>query len=264
MGAPIGANPPPGLYFANSANYGIGNDVAAGHTQAIGIEVPAFIWSSGYNFLGASYAASVAAVLVESGISGADYERGVFNTIVNPVSLSWDLGHGLFVSFQEVIYTPMKSDVALSSSSRVVSGAAFEQRVSISYLANDWVISANNIFALTTNDAGGQRAPDYYNIDATVAHKFGAWEFGAVGYGSFDLETTAYNFAPGRGRAVGVGGLLGYGFSNGIGLTLQATHQVLTRGDTNYAKDDTRVWTSLVIPIWSPTAPAPKPVIAKY
>src|SRR5262249_2635309 len=101
LGSPAGAVPPPGLYFANSANWGLASTVPAqagtGNTTAVGVEAPAFIWVPGWNFLGAQYAASVALVGVEVGIRSpghvADvYNRNVFNPYVSPLTLSWNLG----------------------------------------------------------------------------------------------------------------------------------------------------------------------------
>lgn len=259
MGSALGTASATGLYFNNYANYGIANDTAINRTQEIGFEQPGFQWSSGYKFLGASYSASVYGVFEDIGTHGTSYLRGVFNPEIIPLALSWDLGNNIFVSFQENIYAPVTSDVANF-------GAGFEQVVSISYTGNDWVLSANNIFGINTSGSG-VKEPDYYNLDLTVAHNFGPWQLGAVGYGSFDLETTALNTAAlgGRGTAIGLGGLLGYTFSNNIAMSLMATHQVVTHGVTEYLKDDTRVWTSLTIPIWTPpAAPTPKPVVAKY
>jgi hypothetical protein len=274
MGAPTGANPPPGLYFANFANYGIGKELPgkfpSDDSTAVGIEVPAFIWVPGWNFLGASYAASVAFPFVEVGVRSPNHTadtflRGVFNPDINPITLSWNLGNGFFVSFGEHIYVPVNSEVVVGSSNAgvVSSAASFEQRVAVSYIANDWVLSANGIFGIATNDGVGVKAPDYANIDWTIAHNFGKWQLGVVGYGAWDLETTPVNAAVGRAAAVAVGGLVGYNFGV-VNLTLEATHQVVTHGDTNYGREDTRVWTSLVIPIWNPTPAAPKPLVAKY
>ena len=264
MGAPAGAVPPPGLYFANSANWGVSG---SSPSVASGIEIPAFIWSSGWNILGASYAASVAGVFVDVGTHDQNYLLGAFNPYINPVTLSWNLGHGIFVSFGEGIYIPLKSDVVFASGApnTTTSGAAFEQRLSVSYIANDWILSANSIFGLTTNDSAGVKSPDYINLDATIAHTFGKWELGVVGYGAWDIENTGLTFANGgRGEAIGIGGLVGYNFGP-VNLTMQASHQIVTHGFTNYGKDDTRVWTTLVIPIWNPApAAAPHPLVAKY
>jgi hypothetical protein len=266
MGAPAGANPPPGLYFINAANYGVSG---VSPTESVGVEVPIFVWSTGWNFLGASYAASVAFPFVEVGIHNVTYLRGVFNPAITPIDLSWNLGNGLFVSFAETIYVPIASDTnGTNSPAGVVSGASFEQRVAISYIGNDWIASANGIFGIVTNDGDGTRGADYANVDLTLAHVFGKWTFGAVGYGAWDLNgglgTVGFdNSAAGRAVDVGAGGMLGYNFGP-VDLTIKATHEFITHGNSAYGKDDTRIWTTIVIPIWNPAPPAPRPIIAKY
>jgi Putative MetA-pathway of phenol degradation len=144
-GAPAGANPPPGLYFVNAANYGIGT------ATAVGVEAPIFLWVPGWNFLGATYAASVLEPFVEVGVHKTTYLRSPFNPFVNPVTLSWNLGNGLFVSFAEGIYIPVAEEInGTGSATGVVSGAAFEQRIAVSYIGNDWIASANTIIGLET------------------------------------------------------------------------------------------------------------------
>jgi hypothetical protein len=273
MGAAAGANPPPGLYFINAANYGIGG---VSPTEAVGVEVPIFVWSTGWNFLGASYAASVAFPFVEVGIHNVTYLRSPFNPAITPIDLSWNLGNGLFVSFAETIYIPIAADVnGTNSPAGVVSGAAFEQRVAISYIGNDWIASVNGIFGIVTNDGNGTRGADYVNVDWTLAHTFGKWTFGAVGYGAWDVQgglgtgtngagfPAFENTALGRAVDVGAGGMLGYNFGP-VDLTIKATHEFITHGDAAYGKEDTRIWTTIVIPIWNPAPPAPRPLIAKY
>jgi hypothetical protein len=274
MGSPAGANPPPGLYFANALNYGIGKELPGkfpdGDSTAVGVEAPILIWVPGWNFLGATYAASAAFVVVDVGVRSPNhaadtYLRGVFNPDINPITLSWNLGNGFFVSFGEHIYIPVNSEVVVGSSNAgVVSSAPmFEQRVSVSYLANDWVLSANGIVGIGGNDGVGVKSPDYVNVDWTIARNFGKWQVGAVGYGAWDIETTPINAGVGKASAVGIGGLVGYNFGV-VDLQLRATHQIVTHGDSNYGREDTRVWSTLVIPIWNPPAPAPKPLVAKY
>jgi hypothetical protein len=250
MGIPAGAVPSPGLYFGDLAHYG------TSPTKTVSSDVPFFIWSPGWHFLGATYAASVVFPLIEIGLTGSTkkYFDAPFNPLIIPMTLSWNLGEGFFVSVSEGGYVPVNTATAFSTSG-VTSGAAFETRSAISYLHNDWILSANSILGLTTADAVGLRQADYLNVDWTAAHTFGKWELGAVGYGAWDIETTAANKATGRGRLVGVGGLVGYNFGV-LTLTLEATHAVVQGGNTNYGKDDTRVWSSLVIPIWTPTPPA--------
>jgi hypothetical protein len=267
-GVPAGFNPPPGLYFGNSLNYGIGSggtNNAPSPSTAVGIEVPFFIWSPGWNFLGASYAASAAFPFVEVGVHNTDYVRGPFNPVFNPVQLSWNLGNGFAISVGEFIYVPIASDVAFAAPG-VTSGASFEQRAAVSYIGNDWVASVNGIVGIATADSNGVQLPDYVDVDATLAHNFGKWQLGAIGYYSADINSTAFNTGGFNSRAlqVGAGGLLGYNFGV-VDLTLKLTHEFISEGTTGYGHHDTRVWSTIVIPIWNPTPPpAPHPVVAKY
>jgi Putative MetA-pathway of phenol degradation len=255
-GAPAGALPPPGLYFVGAANYGIGE---ASPTLAVGVGVQGLIWNPGWTFLGASYAADVALIEVEVGVHNANYLRGVYNPFIRPVTLSWNLGNGFFVSAGSGVYTPVGTEIGNP-------GAAFEQHFNISYLANDWIASANFYYGITTSGSANGvtgRTPDYANLDLTLGHAFGKWSLGIVGYGAWDTQTTALNAAAGRGVEYGIGGFVGYNFGV-VDLQFKVTHQVVTEGTTNYGRGDTRAWVTMVIPIWNPTPPAPKPLVAKY
>jgi hypothetical protein len=259
-GVPAGALPPPGFYFVGAANWGNSD------ANSTGVAVQDFIWVPGWNFLGASYAAGVTAIEVEVGTHNTNYIRGVYNPEINPITLSWNLGNGFFASFGEFIYLPMNSEITFSSPG-ATSGASFEQHAALSYVTSEWIASVNVNAGITTADAIGNKQPDYLNVDLTLLKEFGKWRLGPVAYGSFDLQTTSANNpafgGAGRGVALGVGGLVGYNFGP-VDFSVMLTHQVDTHGDTSYGRDDTRVWTTITIPIWNPTAPAPKPLVAKY
>jgi hypothetical protein len=275
-GSAAGFNPPPGLYFANVANYGIGQELPGkfppGDSTAVGVEVPIFIWVPGWNFLGATYSANVAFPLVEVGVKSpghaADlYLRAPFNPAITPVDLSWSFGNGFAISFAETIYIPIQSDTTVNTSAAAVtSPAAFEQRVAISYIGNDWIASANGIFGIVTKDGAGIQQQDYVNVDLTLAHTFGKWTVGAIGYYAADINAPVGSTAAifGKNEEFGLGGLLGYNFGP-VDISFRLTHEFVTKGDSNYGIHDTRVWTSVVIPIWNPTPPAPpRPLVAKY
>jgi Putative MetA-pathway of phenol degradation len=263
-GAPIGALPPPGLYFVGNVNWGQGSP---NPTTAVGVGVQAFVWNPGWTFLGASYAMSAAMIEVEAGVhgtgaAGSAYTRGVYNPNITPISLSWNLGNGFFLGVYESIYLPLTEpfNVAVPYTT---SGADFESRIGLSYVTSEWIASANVYGGVTTTGADGTRTPDYLNVDLTLLKEFGKWRLGPVAYGSWDLQTTSQNVGVGKGVALGVGGVVGYNFGP-VDFSVMLTHQVDTHGDTNYGKDDTRAWATIVIPIWNPTAPAPKPLVAKY
>jgi hypothetical protein len=292
-GSPNGFNAPPGFYFGNAANYGIGQNLTVlpdvGQTTAVGVEAPFFIWSPGWNFLGPniSYAASITGVFVDVGVRvpghgagnlgpviggvNADlYLRSPFNPLINPLALSWNIGNGFAASFAEFIYIPINAETTIDSAGGTVrSPASFEQRVAVSYIGNDWIASANAIFGLVTTNALGVSGPDYLNVDLTLGHTFGHWSIGVVGYGAWDINQTPINtnvfggFSP--NEEIGFGGYLGYDFGV-VNMQLKLTHEFITNGvDSNYGRHDTRIWSVFVIPIWNPPPPAPPhPVIAKY
>ena len=259
MGVPAGIVPPAGLYFVGDVNWGAGN---ASPSVSSGVAVQSFIWVPGWSFLGASYAAAVTVLEPEIGVHNKNYIRGVFNPEITPITLSWNLGNGVFVSVGSAVYLPLNTEVTFSTPG-VTSGAAFEQHFALSYVANDWIASVNTLTGITTPDAVGVRQPDYLNVDLTLLHKFGKWRLGPVGYAEWDLQTTPANAAVGKAFALGVGGQVAYDFGP-VDLALTVTHQVDTHGDAFYGIGDTRVWATLVIPIWNPTPPAPKALVAKY
>ncbi|MGO4685051.1 transporter [Hyphomicrobium sp. 2TAF46] len=246
MGVPLGAAFAPGLYVSNLTHYGDGPD------KSITADVPAFTWSSGWKFLGASYSAVVIPeVLQVQNKKTSKTSTGIFSPLLIPASLSWNLGQGFFVSVGEGIYFPFDSNVSFTTPGQT-SGWAAETRVAFSYLKDGWIVSANTIYGLTTADAVGRRQPNYFNVDWTVAHAFGKWQVGAVGYGAWDLEETVTNAAVGKGHIVGVGGMVGYDFGSSK-LLLELTHAVDQGGATNYSRNDTHVWARLTFPIWQPS-----------
>jgi hypothetical protein len=273
MGSPAGAVPPPGLYFANATFYGLGTTQRGG-TESVNGEAPFFIFVPGWNILGASYGMSIAFPFLEVASKtprhAADmYLRGPFNTYVTPITLSWNLGNGFFLAVGESFYVPVNTDVINPPSGGVRSGTAFETSVNLSYIANGWILSANNFIGITTYGVDGYKTADYLNSDWTLAHTFGEWELGAIGYGAWELQTVP--LAPGLpfrtspAVQVGFGGLVGYNFGV-MDVLLKATHQIVTKGTyPDSGKSDTRVWTTVVIPIWNSAPPMPASThLAKY
>lgn len=249
MGLTMGAALAPGVYVSNLTHYGQGD------IKTITADIPSFTWSSGWKVLGASYSASLVLEALELHITSpvSVNKYGVFNPLLIPVILSWDLGQGFHASWSEGIYLPIDTDVAFTSAGET-SGTGVETRFALSYLSQDWVMSANTILGTVTSDTEGVKQPNYFNIDWSVARKIGKWQVGAVGYGAWDIETTETNAAVGAGHTVGIGGLVGYDFG-GPKLLLEATRSVDQGGATNYAKNDTHVFARMSFPIWQPSAP---------
>ena len=288
-GIPAGVVPPEGFYFANVVT-GIQTSSGAwapGCTGAtctqfqLAAEVPVFIWSPGWNFLGASVAGSIAPLTIaqwgnvatNSSTPGSCTpicsRTGLASVYVNPFTLSWNLGNGIFVSFGEGLYLPTKSGVTLGGSSApglVATGPTFEQRFAISYLANGWIISANSVWGLETPDAANVAQPNYLNLDFTLARQFGKWEFGLTGLYSTDLNVTQFNKAFGRGYVGGLGVVVGYDF--GPVQTSVVVNHGFWQGGTPFQSfvgaGATEVFATMLVPIWTPGADKKPAVAAKF
>jgi hypothetical protein len=203
IGDALGAPPPPGLYFENTNLYVPGasgrGQVGAYKANAL-LDSPTVNWSTGYNFLGASVAAAIAQPFYEAGVwsnsaagppyGGATLYPTVHNTWANPFTLSWSLGAGLFASAAFDFYVP---DGSRYDGTANPDYWTFEPRASISYLANDWDLSATFLYDISTASAGhtgpfagtpasvfgvGYRSGDQAFLDVTATKKFGKWEIG--------------------------------------------------------------------------------------
>ncbi|WP_158808021.1 transporter [Beijerinckia sp. L45] len=254
MGLPLGSAFEPGLYVSNLTHYG------TSPSKTVTADIPSLTWSPGWQLFGASYQASIIAEGLEVWIKPSTYKRDVFAPLLIPLSLSWNLGQGVFVSFSQGVYPGVATQTSLSTPGRT-SGTAFEERAALSYLRDGWILSANTISGVTTSDAAGLKQPNYFNIDWTAAHAFGRWKLGFVGYGAWDIEKTPANATLGPGHTVAVGGLIGYDFG-GATLNVEATHALVTGGNTNYGKYDTHVWARVTIPVTGFMPAAAKQLIA--
>ncbi len=176
---------------------------------------------------------------------------------------SWDLGHGFYVANFIGAYAPI--DNALGQNYWVPN-----ERFAIGYTGDGWDLTAHVIFGIRTNDLnlGFQTAPDYVNLDLTATKKFGKFELGLVGFGSWDVGTLPAAYALATGGAQGqfaVGGLVGYDFG-GLYGQVYLTHDVWEQHYVGFGLPtayETRIWSRIIVPLWNPPAP-PHPVISKY
>jgi hypothetical protein len=259
VGLAVGAPLPPGLYFVNTGDYGVRN----GADVALGVDIPVLAWATPWTIAGARVQFLLATPLVEVGVHHTNYLRGVYNPLVAG-QLAWDLGNGFGFSYALGAYFDVSTEVAWSSTS-------LNQRFGLSYTANGWDLTANVIWGIQADHVTGRPQlspcpapfatsgcnPDFINVDLTATKKFGKWEIGPVGYFSSDLSTPVAGYA--QQSQFALGGLVGYDFGP---LTLQTyvTHDVYEK---NYGGYDTRVWGRVIIPIWTPVAPARPALITK-
>ncbi len=238
IGLPLGAAAPPGIYTGLETAYlgvstgtsgpstgnqcvGTGNGACA-KLPAIAQAVP-LLWVPGWNFLGATYSASLVQAFyvfttcgqgpapnnTGSCSGGSPLTGGGFvytNTFFNPIALSWNLGGGLFVSAGFNFTAPDGTKGGVGNFTPNPDYWTFEPSFAVSYLGNNWVASANFFYDINTRSSGNCCVPGVIgspplpaggNItsgnalygDLMALYKFGKWSVGPVGY--FEVQTTA-------------------------------------------------------------------------
>jgi hypothetical protein len=276
IGLPVGALPPPGLYGATTATF-FSMHVYDQSGQSTGIvirdyeDVVELLYVPDIpQFLGATYGASIVQPIraVSIGLphpipnSGTYNSFGIVDTVINPLTLSWNLQVGLFVSFSAIFYPP---DGTYSSANVANVGRhyfTFEPGFGISYLAGGWNITLHPVLDFSaTNPANGYRSGNVFEMDYTFAHTFGAFNFGVGGTLTTQFTNDTLNGVtlaniPGvhgygnRASEFSVGPVFGYDFGP-VTLTAYYTRDVYVR---NYAGGN-KFYARLNFP-FSSTAPA--------
>jgi hypothetical protein len=273
-GIAYAANPPPGLYFFNFA-YG-GESKVTGIGTAFGFdgfkvrsfhEVGAVLWTTPWQVLGASWmmvwvGGGVHATLITPTGRTAAHVTGLINPGYSPMSLSWNLGGGLFAKAGVFVWAPVGSIVP----GPFINGLGsigfpywtLEGHFAVSYVADGWNLTASMIYGIPTeNDFSGVTNGNWLNLDLTATRKFGQWEIGAVGYYSTqvtDDRGCEGFYGPGvcaYGSRAAIGGLVGYDFG-ALDMKLSFTHAVHTENSL----DGWKIWTKLSVPLWRPAGPS--------
>jgi hypothetical protein len=284
IGLPLGALPPPGLYTSLETAYinlqpsggrATGNQ---GTTQlpAIAQAVP-LLWVPGWNFLGATYAAGVVqsfyiwtscAPAPATCTGGSPIVGGGFvytNTLWNPITLSWNLGNGWFVSGAFNFFAP---DGTRQVGTPNPDYWTFEPAVAFSYFGNNWTASANFFYDFSTRSDGvccsatTITSGEALYGDFAAVYKIGKWSIGPVGY--FEVQTTA-DTGPGCPalcgyyRTAAAGGLIGYDFGP-LDLQVWVTDSFVGQ-NAQQGAGGIIVWSRMGFKLWGPEAP--KPLVAK-
>jgi hypothetical protein len=302
IGLPLGAAPPPGLYTGLETAYlgmvsGNSNNGASTGNQcvttspgrcavlpAIAQAVP-LLWVPGWNFLGATYSASVVQAFytfvacnspLGSGNCGgsAPIVAGGFvytNTFFQPIALSWNLQNGWFIS-AAFSFTP--PDGTRQPGTPNPDYWTFEPSVAFSYLGNNWVASANFFYDINTKSDGvccalnsSITSGNALFGDFTAVYKVGKWSIGPVGY--FEVQTTndtgaGCSVTPtlcGRYRTFAAGGLVGYDFGP-VDMQVWVTDQFASQ-DAPAGNSALHVWSRIGFKIWGPEQPVTRPLVAK-
>lgn len=271
LGDPAGVNlPAVGIYVKQRANVYSGNIVDSGggktdNTVNAAATSTTIYFAPGWTFLGATYMAFIAQPYVEltTRIDGVTSRTAGFaNTSWVPISLSWTLSPGLFVSTAFAFYGP---DGSIQGPQKTGGVAApfwtFEPSFAVSYLRDGYNLTAHVVFNFNTaNTATNFTSGNQVFVDLTATKKFGNWEIGPVAYYAEQISSdsdpngvyahlAALNI-PGsnpysKPRVLALGGLVGYDWgpvSAQINLSKEVYARDTSKGWTLWANLSFRLW----------------------
>ncbi len=254
MGAPL----PEGVYFVNTLDWGVRK--LPGEDIKVGVDIPVIAWSTPWSFLGTNLQLLVATPMIHADVpGGANDDYGFYNPFA-AAKLAFDLGGGFGVSYLSGIYFNAGDKFIR------VRATTWRQDFAASYTGDGWNLTANLIWGITfdSDKAVGGKTSNGFNLDLTATKTFGKWEVGVVGFGS-----TEYDRVKGdrKTESFAVGPLVGYNFGPVI-LQAYLTREVYAKNTTGNGgpgadRKDTRFWSRIIIPLWTPATPA-APLVTKY
>ena len=247
IGPPQGAPLPPGVYFSDWITQGCRTSPSR---LCLGDNISVLIWSTPWPIAGARVQLILAPVVpVWYSIHNVTSSSGLYDPF-GAAQFAWDLGQGWGVSYLIGYYTAIQGTISSSSNS-------VNQRVALSYTANGWNLTTNNILGIVahplTNYPHGSPCPtfpakgcntNFYNNDITATKTFGKWDLGPVAYYSTDLNSPIRGYQ--KQSQFGIGFLVGYHFGPAV-LQTYLTRVVYQK---NYGGYDTRLWSSIQVKLW--------------
>ncbi|SFG47779.1 transporter [Methylobacterium gossipiicola] len=291
VGLATGAPLPEGIYALNTFVYRSNENTGPGAVD-VGVNIPVLVWSTPFVPLGGRVELLVAPPTVfafgkNSGVNGARDLSINVGTFVGGI-WAFDLGNNFGVSLLGGVYLNELNagrGVLVSNGGQLLGAPVLGQLasntyrmgVAASYTGDGWNLTANltaNIYdspasfgGTNTFGFGNTRGPfnisDSLNLDLTATKKFGKFEIGAIGYGTYNFDISQFSLARGNRGSFSVGGLIGYDFGP---VTAQA-YVATTVANAVRGTDTVEGWFRLIVPLYSPTAVAavaPAPIIRKY
>ncbi|GEP11874.1 transporter [Methylobacterium gnaphalii] len=299
VGLATGAPLPEGVYALNTFVYRSNDFNPAGAGVDVAVNVPVIVWSTPWVPLGGRLELLVAPPTVfafgrgggATGVRDLSINVGTFVGGIWAFDLGGNFGvsllggaylndlngdRGLLVANNGTPLNPLGAVLGQLSSNTYRIGVAG------SYTGDGWNLTANLTYNFYDTPARFENAnaiartflyrpSDALNLDLTATKKFdlfnegkAKFEFGAIGYGTVNLDTSASTLAFNNRGYFALGGLIGYDF--GL-FTAQAyvAHYVASDRRAYGNGDITEGWFRVIVPLYSPTpAPAPAPIVRKY
>ncbi|NEU11903.1 transporter [Methylobacterium sp. BTF04] len=287
VGLATGAPLPEGIYALNTFVYRSNQNNGPGSVD-VGVNVPVLVWSTPFVPFGGRVELLVAPPTVfafgkNSGPNGARDLSINVGTFVGGI-WAFDLGNNFGVSLLGGVYlNELNGDrgVLVSNGGQLLGAPVLGQLasntyrmgVAASYTGEGYNLTANltaNIYdspaTFGGNNTFGLRGPfiisDSLNLDLTATKKFGKFEIGAIGYGTYNFDISQFSLAAGNRGNFSLGGLIGYDF----GMFTAQAYVAHTVASAVRRSDTTEGWFRLIVPLYSPTpvVASAAPIIRKY
>lgn len=233
LGFPVYADLPEGLYLAMIPETGVRDGDPDVTLSAL---TPFFFYQSPLKIAGARIAPVFSPIYLDVKVKNGPRTSGFYNTY-GGVQATWQLGGGWGAGARVGAFIEQDGKLAKHFTT-------LDTRFGATYLKNGTHFTANFNYGRPL-EGKVKTAPDYMNLDVTYSRHAGRVEYGAVAFGSTDLNRPFDGYA--KQRQVAVGPLLGYDFKSGISVQLRATADIYQR---NYGGSDKRIWSTIAIPLF--------------
>lgn len=253
-GVPVGANPPPALYFSSRSEIFSGDIYDANGDQtplSIDVKVSAlqFHWVPGNEILGGTYRAMMLIPLIDLDVAGAG-NSGIGDITISPLNVSWMLSPGVFVQTGLSFGVPTGEYLGLGQANLGNNVLTTGLDVGFSYLNDGWNASIHaNYFVYGTNDANAFKSGDELLVNWTAMKAVtDSDSLGLVGY--YRKQVTDDTLAGGvfaggnKSEALSIG--IGYTKSFGpTSLNLNIMHDVTAKNEAGGTKLQVNLFTPI-------------------
>lgn len=262
-GIPSGALAPPGVYgeldnyYADYTSHDrSGNSIPGTHLTAL-VEVPVLIYVPNIKVLGATYAMAIGIPFDYTSFTPFQKSTpgggnlGLYNTVLIPAALSWQLPHNLFARVSLTVLLPTATNTMSDYfQGNVKNGGApsgnafttFQPDFAVSWLYNGWnaTVATHVTFNVgDDNNYGGVHGNSYHSTsqfaaDYSLTKTIGHWTLGVGGSqeNQFSNDTLNGVSVPNtRVTNYSVGPIVGYEFPGGMGVTAVWNHGFGVRND---------------------------------
>jgi hypothetical protein len=294
VGLAVGAPLPEGIYAINTFTF---RRTDGRNDPDTSVNIPVLVWSTPLVPFGGRVELLLAAPTVfafsrnPAGVANKDISINV-GTFVGGI-WAFDLGSNFGVSLLGGVYlNDLNGDrgsiiTANGTTATPVlpqlSSNTYRFGVAGSYTGDGWNLTANltaNIYDSPSRFPGQVgallgpiRLSDALNFDLTATKKFGAFEIGAIGYGTYNFDISQFSAAANNRGRFALGGLVGYDFkiftvqayvARDVVTGAQIAATPFSRARSDYSTDG---WIRFIVPLYSPTptaSPVPTALVRKY